>query len=276
MSGFYRQIQMLSLDVVVGAVTSGGMVARLLDVEMPWIWWIALPVSVWVIYTADHLLDAWRLGESAHTERHLFHHHHFRAIATIWLILLLFCLFILPFLIPLPLLWFGMGMGGLVLIHLGLVQWVGAKTSLLLHKELGVASIYAGGVWGGPVAMAWDHLEQIPFSLFAQFFLLALINLLIFSLYEMETDTRDGHTSFVRAIGAQKAMRLIWALGLLVVLAGVFGWETGTFHYGKTQVIYGIMLTILLMLAIRQETFRPGDKYRAWGDAVFLLTLMGW
>ncbi|MEM6805500.1 MAG: prenyltransferase, partial [Bacteroidota bacterium] len=92
--------RILSLDVVGGALASTYMAVIYLGVKMPHIFWFALALSVWVIYTADHLLDAYRLKEKAHTERHLFHHYHFQSISTVFILGLLICLFVLPFLVP--------------------------------------------------------------------------------------------------------------------------------------------------------------------------------
>ena len=74
----YRLAQFLSLDVVLGALFTGMMAAKLLNCPLPLAWWIGFPLSVWIFYTADHLMDAYRLGAQAHTDRHLFHYTYFR------------------------------------------------------------------------------------------------------------------------------------------------------------------------------------------------------
>ena len=265
----YRYVRILSLDVVGGALASGAMVVRLVGEPMPWMWWVALPLSVWVIYTTDHLLDAYRLKGRASTLRHRFHHMHFRAIGLIWALGLLSCLSWIPWLAPLRLLWFGLGMGGLVLLHLALVFWVKDRISLLLIKELGVGGIYSLGVWGGPLLL---HPAQWPPGigwLFGQFFLLAMINLLLFSMYEYEIDERDGHTSFVRAIGRGGTRKLILGLGCLVMLFGVLAQSEAPWRWA----VQGVMLAMLLVLwlvSFVPQWFAPRERYRIWGDVVFL------
>ncbi|MEZ4774686.1 MAG: hypothetical protein R3D00_15990 [Bacteroidia bacterium] len=276
MKRMYKYFQILSLDVVVGAVASGGMAAKMLQVSMPLIWWVALPVSVWVIYTLDHLLDASRLKNQAHTERHLFHYRHFRVIGSVWAILFLSCLTWIPFYVPAQMLYLGLGMGVLVVFHLGLVQWVGGKTSWLLHKELGVAVIYAVGVWGGPLVMAGYPVSLMEIYLFIQFFLLALINLIIFSLFDIETDTRDNQTSFVRAIGEKKAKGLIGFLSLIVVGLGLWGGLGFSPKEWAVEAIYGFMLGILLGLIFQRKWFSINERYRIWGDGVFYLPFLVW
>ncbi|MEM9986906.1 MAG: hypothetical protein AAF804_17570, partial [Bacteroidota bacterium] len=245
--------RILSLDVVLGALASGGMVATWLQVAMPWVWWIALPLSVWVIYTADHLLDAYRLQDKASTPRHFFHHQFFWLITCVWAIGLVSCLTWIPYFAPKELWYFGFAMGGVVLIHLGLVFLIGNRTSWLFIKELGVGGIYCLGVWGGPLIFAWGAWPRASGLLFGQFFLLALINLLVFSWYEHHIDERDGHTSFVRAIGPQRAQWLIFSLILMVVALGVTQVRAAVDGaFWRIQACYGLMLLVLGFVAFGQ------------------------
>lgn len=251
------------------------MVAQLVGQPMPWVWWLALPLSVWVIYTTDHLLDAYRLQARASTPRHRFHHRHFRPIALLWGLGLLSCLSWIPWLAPPRLLWFGLGMGGLVLLHLGLVFLVKDRTSLLLIKELGVGGIYAAGVWGGPLVLHPEHWPPGVGAWFGQFFLLAMINLLAFSMYEHDIDERDGHTSFVRAIGLGRTRRLILGLGLGVLALGAWRGGVGAQAAG-VQGVYALMLGVLWLVSFQPHWFAPGERYRIWGDAVFFLPGLLW
>ena len=52
--------QAFSLDVVIGALAVGLFAIKLLLVRPnPW-WWLVLALSVWVVYTADHLIDGFQ------------------------------------------------------------------------------------------------------------------------------------------------------------------------------------------------------------------------
>lgn len=271
----YAYCQILSLDVALGALFSGMMVADLLSIPMPPIWYLLLPVSVWVIYTADHLLDAYRLQQSAHTARHLFHHRYFSRIFPIWLFGILFCIAAGLFWVPLPILWFGLGMGGWVLIHLGLVQLIGSRISRFLHKELGVGTIYAAGVWGGAMVLTAVPLSWEIWLCALQFLGLALVNLLVFSIYEYQTDELDGHTSFVRAIGPEQARKWVAGFGALGIAMVVL--QVGVVNEGAmfvVQLIYLSMLGILLWINASPKRFGPNERYRLIGDGVFLLPVI--
>jgi 4-hydroxybenzoate polyprenyltransferase len=235
-------------------------------------WWIVLPLSVWVSYTADHLMDARRLGEEAHTERHLFHARHFGWIAPLWAVALLFCMIFLPFFLPSRVVLFGIGMGILVLIHLGLVRLIGSRVSRLFQKEFGVGVIYSLGIWGGPLAMQWPDIPGYIWVLLLQFFLLVMMNLLLFSFFEYETDALDGHTSFVRAIGRQMTRFLVLGLGLIVLLAGglLLASEPQA-ALAPYQLIYLLMSLMLAFILRNEKRFSIDEAYRTLGDAVFLL-----
>ncbi len=269
--------RILSLDVVLGALASGGMAAKWLNVAMPWVWWIALPLSVWVIYTADHLLDAYRLQGKASTPRHLFHHQFFCPLTWIWGGGLISCLTWIPYFAPKEMWFFGFAMGGVVLIHLGLVYLIGDRTSLLFIKELGVGGIYSLGVWGAPLVSNWGNWPMATESLLLQFFLLALINLLLFSWYEHHIDERDGHTSFVRAIGPQRASWLILSLIVFVVGIGITQvQELSSPIFWLIQGCYALMLLVLGLVAFGHSFFGKNERYRVWGDMVFLFPFVIW
>ncbi len=280
MKRLYRLMRILSLDVVLGAVASGSLVVWWLGQPMPWVWWVALPLSVWVIYTTDHLLDAYRLRERASTARHRFHYRYFRPLVVAWGLGLGSCLSWIPWLAPLELWVFGLGMGGLVLLHLGLVYLVGDRTSWLFTKELGVGGIYSAGVWGAPLVFAWGQWSVTTLYLFGQFALMALINLLAFSLYERHIDERDGHTSFVRAIGPQQARRLIGGLAVLVVGLGGGAWTTApATQQGSllgVQGLFALMLGVLLGVSYYEAWFAWRERYRVWGDLVFWFPGLIW
>lgn len=248
------------------------MAAAYLEQPMRWAWYVLLPLAVWTIYTSDHLLDAWRLGDRASTDRHRFHVRHFKLLALLTGISALACLVLAVVFLRLQGILFGFAMGGFVVLHLLIVRLVGERTSPLLIKEFGVAFVYAAGIWGLPLINSgeWRHLSGIlPF---VQFLLLALVNLMEFSLFEIETDAKDGHTSFVRALGRQRSVNLIWLmLGMVAALGIAILMLSNPLRVVGLEVILGLMAAILAALLLRKTWFSESERYRIWGDAAFLM-----
>jgi hypothetical protein len=268
----YGLIRLLSIDVAVGALGGGAMAAAYLQEPMRLAWYILLPLAVWTIYTWDHLLDARRLGDRASTDRHRYHVRHFKVLAVIAGLSGIACLVLAVIFLRLQGIYFGLIMGGIVLVHLLLVRLVGERTSPLLIKEFGVALVYAAGIWGLPLINSGEWKEFTGIIPFLQFLLLALVNLLEFSLFEIEIDARDGQTSFVRALGKAKSIRLIRIfLGLVAALGLVLLLLVDSRYVLSLELIFGLMAALLALLLYRKAWFSQHERYRTWGDAAFLL-----
>ena len=268
--------RILSLDVALGALAGGLMVRRLFGIEMPWVWFWLLPLSVWVIYTLDHLLDARQLGENSETPRHRFHHVYFAPIVFVWGMVSAACGILALLFLDQNCLTFGGIMIGFVLLHLFLVKLVGDRTSPFFIKEMGVAGIYALGIWGMPMVLAFFEGPALDWwlatGIFAQYLLLSLVNLIEFSLYEIEVDRRHGHSSFVRGVGEKLSRGLIrLCFAAFVMLMGWILLRTGAEPI--ILVSEGILFAMALVLFLINERsvwFLQKEKYRSWGDAVFL------
>ena len=72
---FYHIINALSLDVALGAGVLSLVLGRYIGFRVPVMVLLALVISVWVIYTIDHLLDAKSITHQATSFRHHFHQH---------------------------------------------------------------------------------------------------------------------------------------------------------------------------------------------------------
>lgn len=272
---FYEHIRLLSIDVAVGALCGGSMVAAYLGVAMHWSWYVILPLAVWAIYTSDHLMDARRLGEGASTPRHRFHHQYFRVLMVAALVAASACVVLAFLYLGMTGILFGIGMGMLALGHLVLVKFVGERSSPLLVKELGVALVYVGGIWGLPLILSGALGTREAMVPAAQFLLLALANLLEFSLYEYESDKRDRQTSFVQAIGRKGTIRFTRLVLAASVGLGVFLLASvGSPAIVRLETVYALMAGVLAALIYKPVWFMQNERYRVWGDAAFLLPIL--
>lgn len=271
---FFKVARILSLDVALGSLAGGLMVRRLFFPEMPWVFYLLLPLSVWVIYTLDHLLDARQLGGNSQTPRHYFHHVNFAPIVFVWGFVSAACGLLALLFLDQRGLTFGMVMIGFVLLHLFLVKLVGDRTSPFFIKEMGVAGIYCLGIWGLPLVFAFYAGTSLDGWLVAAFFfqylLLSFVNLIEFSLYEMEIDKEHGHSSFVRGVGKKASRRLIRLAFVLFAAASIPVFFQSQIEVWLAEAVIVSMGFILLLIHERPRLFEKKERYRSWGDAVFL------
>src|SRR5882724_140090 len=82
----YRLLNILSIDVTAGAVISASFFACIFDVTVLPYGLISLGLTVWIIYTTDHLIDARKVKQLASTERHRFHQQHFKLLLSLLII----------------------------------------------------------------------------------------------------------------------------------------------------------------------------------------------
>lgn len=273
----YQLIQILSIDVAIGAVASGSILVWWLGISMPWIWWIALPSCVWLIYTLDHLLDARRLKGHAHTARHQFHYAYRKIIWIGWLSVALATLVLCLLYLPGEFWVFGSIMSFLVLGHLLLVWIIGNNINRVILKEFAVGLIYTVGVWGGPVLVGWKQVGYAEGMLSGQFFLLVMINLICFSLFEFRIDELDKQASFARAVGKKQTNNILKLCFFLVFILSIY-----FLTLFVSERAYLIQLTLIVMafafflILWKRDWFVKHERYRILADGVFLLPAWVW
>lgn len=258
---WYTRFNVLSLDVALGAVCSALFFSKLLQVQVLPYGMIALAMSVWVIYTIDHLLDAKKIKGPASTERHRFHQRNFKAltiaVAAVVMITLVVVMFIRPAVLK----------GGLLLISC-------CAMYLLVHrfigfpKELLIAVLYTAGVLLPSLSVTKVTLAHLPFFIVCQFMLTALLNLIIFSWYDRVRDRADGSTSMVLLLGERRSRLIIWSLLVLNLALGALS------NQFVPAMLVVAMNLVLMLLFLDRRTFLNDEKFRLIGDAVFYVPVL--
>ncbi len=267
-----RTANTLSLDVVTGAVLSALFAARLLSVTPGIAYWIILPVSVWVVYTADHLVDAYRLKDNAHTQRHLFHYRHFKTLTMLVLLFSMLNTILAVFFLDHRIVIFGLVVGGVTALYLLAVHLLGESKRYYLQKELFVAVIYVSGVWGGPWALSGFGTKLHTVVLFFIFFLLAIGDVLIYTIYEYSTDRLDHHPTLFSLVGRKTTLVLFFGIMAMAAIGSIFVIVESPFFLDRAAgKIYLMMGFALLVLVSFPELFRPHNRYRYLGEMVFWL-----
>lgn len=262
---FYRLVNILSLDVAIGATISSFFLSRVFEVPVQVPTLLCLGLTVWVIYTADHLIDAKWIKQPASALRHQFHQRHFK---TIIYFLAIACLIVISllFFVQLSILIWGLYLSVLVIIYLALQRKLG------LFKEVIGALLYSIGVMIPVIATPNESLKTMVSIPAILFFNTALINLILFSWFDIENDMADKQPSIATILGNSTTGILLSVLCLIQLGLLLLAFSMGS--YNSYLLVFALMLIILFSLFIKSEWFATADKYRIMGDAVFLIPLL--
>ncbi len=221
---------------------------------------IVLGLSVWVIYTADHLKDAYYIKETATTERHRFHQQNFKllsvlsGVATVVIVVLVFRM-------DRNVALWGFRLSALVALYLICNRY------LSFLKEVAAAMLYCAGVFLPALirsGSSWDFFSRPEVSLFIP---LVLINLLLFSYFEANEDAVDNHKSFTLYFGRPAT---IWVVRFLLVgslLLLTLFWTSMSIN---SRLLFLAMNGVLISITIFLNFFKDYSRYRYWGDSIFL------
>ena len=270
----YRLLQAFSADVVVGSCLMCWLTSYLLQVNTPLPIYVCLGVTVWLIYTIDHLIDAKEIEGKAITLRHYLHQKHFNLLSYIWITLFTVTLTLSLFTLSEKTIYYGVGVAGVVVVHLFLVKLLGNRLSVFIQKELGVALGYTLGVVFGPISIS-STLSGFIWIYCAQVLLLALINLHLFSYFDYETDVQQNQTSISRNVGKKTAEKIIisllFAFAILQVVSIFF--FSKDMPYGIQLILFSMYIALVIIFKFRRF-FKKNDWYRIVGDGVFMFPLL--
>ncbi len=260
----YRLLNALSFDVVAGAFACSLFFFRVFSVVIrPWEL-IALCLTVWIIYTTDHLRDSQDIQSRASTVRHQFHQRHYRTLLIVTVLVLILDVVVVIFIAKQVLIW-GLVLAAFVLVYLLIHK------SLRFFKEIFIAILYTSGVVLPSLSKTEIDLNASHYILILHFSILALINLLMFSWFDRELDLRDRQNSFTTLAGEKATRITIWfLLGVQVLLTLI------QLHWGKHNgaVIFLCLMGLLLFVIFAwRKTFGYNDYYRLIGDAVFIVPI---
>jgi len=263
---------LLSLDVVLGAVAGMYFFSDILESNCPLISYFLLGIAVWGIYTLDHLVDAKMTDKQATAQRHQFHQQNFWVISLVWLFVVLTgfsLLIIFPEIhfVVVP----GIVLAFIMTIWMAFLRWIGEKASWL--KEISTAVFYVSGITLVPWLLKDpDYKAVIFYLLISGYLVLALLNLLILSYMDERGDERDGFGSILVLLSKAQLSRLIWFLGIFgtFFLVIIFFWQPSYFKFHIS------LLLLMFLFHLLQFGSSPKDVevVRQKMEAVFILPLV--
>lgn len=268
---FYSYINILSLDVVLGAIAGMLFFAHVLGLTMNEGIVLILGLTVWIVYTLDHLIDVKKFNSPPNSPRHRFHVDNKKPLQRAVGIALLVGLMLLGFL---PSLHFiiipGIILAFIIACSLGFIYFFGKKIAFM--KEFLIALFYVSGIVLAPYSLYEKTIPVVFYFLVGLYFLLAWINLLILSYLDKESDQKDGFDSVINWIGPNNLKALVLTLA---IIANVF-----SLYLFLSQMSYYHIYTsiLLLMILIHVIYFLNNQKDKEWLrkvlEASFLLPFL--
>lgn len=260
---FYKTINALSLDVALGAMICACFFAKHFMITILPQGIAILGLTVWIIYTVDHLADAKRITHTASMFRHQFHQKYFISLSVV-VAIAAWAEFILLFFIREKLFFAGLVVGLLTFIYILFNRW------FLYVKELAGALLYCTGIFLPTFTFQQKHFLIFDWIVVVQFFLIVFINLILFSWMDYHQDKNDRHTSLALQIGKEGAGMILKILFLLI-----FSLTSYTFFVvPRLGLMYLLMVLVLLMLFLFPKYFKKQAKYRFLGDAIFFFPIL--
>ena len=264
--------QVFSLDVTGGALASGYFWARLLGVSVRPVWLLVLALSVWVVYTADHLVDGMAKKHLATIRRHRFHYRYRYIIAGTLILAALSAVWLARFFLGENVFKNGLILGMLALVYLSLV-FVVRKSRFYFHKEFFIALFYVAGTALAPVTWYHRPLSATVTVLLIVYVLLAWSESILMSFYEKDEDQKDQLESFTTYYGPSFTLKFMRIL--LVVLAVFLAMSALLCSLWRGYFfLLWIMDVFLLFLSLFPTFYKVDHRYRWWGEFIFWLPFL--
>lgn len=266
----FRFFKIYSIDVALGAVVCTWFLAAVIQINLSWYIYFALGLSVWSIYTADHLLDGLKLKGRGGPERYLQHLKNFKPIVFLVVIAVCGTVAIAIIYIQKELLEYGFLLAGITFIYFLLRLFLKVLFSGL--KELLAAFIYTAGV----ALPSYYFMEDFSFFymlVVLQLFCIVFANLLICSIWDENWDRANAYDSMVVLFGKKFINSILFILIAIAVVSASAGFFIYEGHYITVQLI--ILLMGLALILIYYYGERWDESYqRLLIDSIFFLPLL--
>lgn len=261
----YRWISLLSIDIAIGAGVSSIFFARLFEVHLRVFPIIILVLTVWMIYTVDHILDISNADVKTLSARRQFHFlHQHSMVISIMACLVAVC--ILTFFLYLKVV-----VGGFVLMSFSCCYFI-LKSRIKGLKEISSGMIYCSGILLAPALNRVGSFDRYHIETVGVFGLTVLLNLVLFAYYDHSDDIRENHVSLATLIGIQNTKHLISLLFFIqMIMLSILLSHTVDLY---STVIIILMNLVLMMLFLCKESFEKNNKFRPIGDAIFLFPVL--
>lgn len=270
MSRIYKILQFLSVDIVLGSIGSSVLAVKVLSTHLPNAYWYALPISVWIIYAFDHLIDALKVGEDTKTEKYTFHYLHWKSIcAGVFLaIMLLFTIIIKN--LNTKTIEYGLILSFLIFVYI-LINLFLNSIFKFFPRELIIAIGYIAGTWGIPLMQKYPFIYNEHLIFIINYFFLVLSIPILYSFFEYKYDKYDGIISYSTTFGVKMAR---FTFQFLIMLSFILSVITLFLFQENTSIIMIWMAISLYIVFFYRKQLSHNAKYKLISDSIFFLPLL--
>jgi hypothetical protein len=266
----FKYLKIYSIDVALGAVVSAWFFGKVILVDIPWFIYLIIALTVWSIYTADHLVDAKKLGSRQGPDRYLYHRKYFNPALAFVIGAIVASLLMAAFLLPYELLINGFILGSVVIIYFLLRLLIPSVFAGL--KELIAAIVYTAGV----ALPAYFYMYSFSFYFIVaglQFFCLVFANLLICAIWDESWDKLHSYNSMAVAFGKKFIKVIISSLIAISALSAAIGIFIYSGHALKIQLIILLMNGGLILAYYFGQKMKEHTQ-RLVIDSIFFIPLL--
>lgn len=264
--------QVLSLDVVLGALSVGAFAVKILGVTPHSAWWFVLPLAVWSVYTFDHLVDGYKKKGRSNIYRHLFHYKNRKILVPLVIITGAVALVLSLLMLDRTIVVYGIGLSLFVLFYFFLVMFQERLRINYIQKELFIMAVYITGILLAPFAWRNNQLTTDEYLVFFILAGLAWSESVMISYYDQDQDKTDHLKSFTVVYGHKNTrISLTILLGFMIFLS-VTGIIYFSFSISSVGLVIELIMAVLLLILVRYSSvFHKSNLFRWIGEAIFLL-----
>lgn len=259
----------LSVDVSLGACATAYLVTSFHNVASPLMVYVLLGLSTLATYLSDHLIDAQKLKKESE-KRRLFFVKNAKSIRLVLTAILLTLAIASIRFLAIKTILMSCGLVCLVIAYFIFLHKIGTKH---FPKEIFIAVVYSMGIFMPYLILSTEKLNYLSFLLFFSIVLLALQNLLAYSIVDKNEDLSQGFASSL-LFWSEKQHKFILNLIFIANFALII-----ILFCSKPEKNIHIAILILMQLAqmwVFYTRNQPFNKryYRLVGDGAFLLPFL--
>jgi hypothetical protein len=264
--------QVLSFDVVLGALSVAIFAVTILKVDAQPVWWVILALAVWSVYTFDHLVDGFKKKGESSIYRHKFHYKYRRVLVPLVLVSGASAVVLSFLMLDRKIVIYGLELSIFVLLYFILVFFQEKLQVKYIQKELFITFVYISGIILAPVTWYSDTFLIGHYFIFFILAALAWTESVMISFFDFSQDEKDHLKSFTVVYGKKKTRQILMSLmSAVIILIMILLFVLSENLIRDAIIIELVMALLLLTLVSFPAFFSKSNRFRWIGESIFLL-----